>query len=125
MLVGVQHAAGITERGTAIATLSASAISPMQTEWRSIRSGVLRLVLSAVSATSFPPAAEICLRRPDSPIVQRVDPVRWESRLERNRRRGRCESLGLRLARRPCAAVGPCEHRQGSFLGRIYSATRL
>jgi hypothetical protein len=46
------------------------------TKGRSIQSGVLRLVLSVVTATCLPPTAEICLERPDSLIVQQVYPVR-------------------------------------------------
>src|SRR5450755_2790971 len=49
-------------------------------------------------------------------------PAGGEPRLERSQRRGRCESWGPRLSRRPCDALGPYEHRQGSFPERIYSA---
>src|SRR5450631_815640 len=52
-------------------------------------------------------------------------PAGGESRLERSQRRGRCESWGPRLSRRPCDALGPYEHRQDSFPERIYSAILL
>src|ERR1700722_1022267 len=49
-------------------------------------------------------------------------PCELEPRLERILRRGHFESWELHLARRPCGAVGPYEHRQDWFQERIYSA---
>src|ERR1700682_3157138 len=97
------------------------------TKGKSIRSGVLRLVLSVVIAISFPPTAETVLRWPDWSIVQQFSSV-WlamGSHSERSQRRGHCESWALHLTRRPCDAADPYEHRQGSFQDRIYSATPL
>jgi hypothetical protein len=47
--------------------------------------------------------------------VLSATPARARSYLERSRRRGRCESWAPHLTRRPCDAVGPYEHRRGSF----------
>jgi hypothetical protein len=46
------------------------------TKGKSIRSSVLRLVLSVVIAMSFPPTAENGLRWPDSLIVQQITSVK-------------------------------------------------
>src|SRR5712664_2161853 len=49
------------------------------TKGKSIRSAVLRLVLSVVIAMSFPPTADTPLRRPDGLVVQQI----WSVNLAR------------------------------------------